>query len=152
MKIKSRYPETLEYNVSSRWDGKTGGIATVSHEREIAFDTPTTYGGRESAVCPDEMFLASLLGCLNNTFLDFQRRFEMELLSLDLKGRAISKFDSDGYKITEIKIWGEVVVGEDELDTGKRCVELMKKYCHLSRSIKECIPITVEVTVREELH
>ncbi len=149
MKIKSKYPETLEYSATSKWDGKTGGIATVGNEREIVYDTPTTYGGGGTAVCPDEMFLASILGCLNNTFLDFQRKFEMELLSFNLKGRATSKFDKEGYQITGIEVTGEVVVGEDELETGKRCVELMKKFCHLSRSIKKCIPIKIEVTVRE---
>lgn len=149
MKLKSRYPEIIEYNAQSVWDGKTGGTATLSGGRQIVFDTPETYGGRGQGVCPDEMFVAAVLGCLNNTFLDFQRRFEMELTSMELHGKAVAKFDNTGYQITSISIWGEIKVGEDELETGERCVQLAKDYCHLARTIKDCIPFDYDIKVNE---
>lgn len=123
---------------------------TTSDDRTIVYDTPTTYGGRGEGVCPDELFVSAILGCLNNTFLDFQRRFEMVLISFTLDGTATAIFDGNGYKITGVTVSGEVVVGEDELETGQRCVELMEEYCHISRTIKDCIPFEFNVTVREE--
>ncbi|MHA1769446.1 MAG: OsmC family protein [Candidatus Thorarchaeota archaeon] len=150
MRLKSRYPERIEYRSSSKWDGKTGGVLTTSDDRTIVYDTPTTYGGRGEGVCPDELFVSAILGCLNNTFLDFQRRFEMVLISFTLDGTATAIFDGNGYKITGVTVSGEVVVGEDELETGQRCVELMEEYCHISRTIKDCIPFEFNVTVREE--
>lgn len=150
MRLKSKYPEKIEYHSSSEWDGTTGGTATVSNGRKIIYDTPETYGGRGDGICPDELFVSAVLGCLNNTFLDFQRRFEMDLRKLDLKGTATAIFDGTGYKITGVSISGEVVVGEDELGTGERCVQLMKEYCHLTRTIKTCIPFTYDISVREE--
>ncbi len=149
MSIKSRYPELIEYNASSSWDGKTGGTATAGDNRTIIYDTPKTYGGNGEGICPDEMFVSAVLGCLNNTFLDFQRRFEMELVSLDLRGKATAKFGGEGYSITKVKVEGEVVVGEDELEVGERCIELMKIYCHLTRSISDCIPFEYNITIRE---
>ena len=149
MKIKSRYPEVIEYRATSEWDGKTGGTATLGADRSIFYDTPITYGGNGNGVCPDELFVAAMLGCLNNTFLDFQRRFEMELISMRLEGKAVAKFDSEGYSITGLEVRGEIVVGEDELETAERCVHLMKKYCHLSRTIKDCLPFTFDIRVRE---
>jgi organic hydroperoxide reductase OsmC/OhrA len=150
MRMKSKYPEKNEYYSNSEWDGRTGGTATDSTGRKIIYDTPESYGGRGDGICPDELFVSAVLGCLNNTFLDFQRRFEMELKSLSLRGIATSVFDGTGYRITGVSISGEVVVGEDELDTGKRCIELMKEYCHLTRTIKECLPIEFDITIREE--
>ncbi|MFW9843659.1 MAG: OsmC family protein, partial [Candidatus Thorarchaeota archaeon] len=100
--------------------------------------------------CPDELFVSSILGCLNNTFLDFQRKFEMVLKAFTLNGVATAIFDGEGYMITGMKVSGEVVVGEDELQTGERCIELMKEYCHLTRTIKQCLPIEYDITVREE--
>ncbi len=149
MRVKSRYPERIEYKADSVWDGKTGGTITTSDERQIIFDTPKTYAGRGEGICPDELFVAAVLGCLNNTFLDFQRRFEMELLSFTLKGKATAIFDGEGYKITGVSVSGEVVVGEDELETGQRCVTLMKQYCHLTRTIKDCLPFEYDIIVRE---
>ncbi|MFW9808279.1 MAG: OsmC family protein [Candidatus Thorarchaeota archaeon] len=150
MHLKPKYPEYVEYHAQSKWDGQTGGISIVSDDRQIAYDTPTTYGGQGKGICPDELFVSAVLGCLNNTFLDFQRRFELELISLDLKGKATAKFDGQGYKIESLSVSCEVVVGKDELETGQRCVELMREYCHLTRSIKACIPIIYETTVRED--
>jgi len=150
MRLRSKYPEKTEYHSSTVWDGHTGGIATVKNDRKIIYDTPETYGGRGEGICPDEIFVTAILGCLSNTFLDFQRKFEMDLKQLSLKGKATAIFDGNGYKITGVTVSGEVIVGEDEIETGKRCVELMKEYCHLSRTIKDCIPFEYDISVREE--
>lgn len=150
MRVKSRYPERLEYKASSKWDDGTGGLASTSEDREIKYDTPTSFGGNGNGVCPDEMFVASVLGCLNNTFLDFQRRFEMELRSFELRGIATAVFDGTGYKVTGLRVTGSIVVGEDELETGERCVELMKEYCHITRTIRDCLPTEYDIRVSEE--
>jgi organic hydroperoxide reductase OsmC/OhrA len=149
MRVKSKYPQRIEYHAESVWDGKTGGTITSSDEREIIYDTPKTYGGHGEGICPDELFVSAVLGCLNNTFLDFQRRFEMELVSLNLQGKATAIFDGEGYTIIGCSVTGEVVVGEDELETGQRCVELMQKFCHLTRTIKDCLPFEYNISVRE---
>jgi organic hydroperoxide reductase OsmC/OhrA len=150
MKLRPKYPKSLEYTARSSWDGLTGCTAYVTDNRKVVIDTPSTYGGKGDGICPDELFVASVLGCLNNTFLDFQRRFEMQLVAIDLSGKAIGEFDGEGYKITGVSIWGEIVVGEDELEAGERCLHLMKKFCHLTRTINGCIPIDYDVSVREE--
>ena len=147
--LKSRYPEKIVYESVSEWDGKTGGIATTSDERQIVYDTPETYGGEGKGICPDEIFLSAVIGCLNNTFLDFQRRFEMHLVTLKLKGKTAAEFDGEGYTISGITVSGEIVVGEDELETGERCVELMIQFCHLTRSVKDCISVDYDISVRE---
>jgi len=150
MRLKSKYPETMEYRSSSEWDGETGGIATVSNDHKIVYGTPKIFGGQGKGSCPDELFVSAVLGCLNNTFLDFQRKFEMELKIFTLKGVTTALFDGEKYKITGMLVSGEVIVGEDELETGERCVELMKEYCHLTRTIKDCLPIHYDISVREE--
>lgn len=150
MRLKSRYPERLEYRASSKWDDMTGGLAATSEDHSIKYDTPKSFGGNGNGVCPDEMFVAAVLGCLNNTFLDFQRRFEMVLKSFELEGTATAVFDGTGYSVTGLKITGSVVVGEDELEVGERCVELMKEYCHITRTIRDCLPTEYDVHVSEE--
>ena len=150
MPLKSRYPEKIEYKAESVWDGKTGGTAITGEDRKVIYDTPQTYGGRGQGICPDELFVSAILGCFNNTFLDFQRRFELPLIDMKLKGTATAVFDGIGYKITAVSVSGHIVVEEDELETGERCAQLMKEYCHLTRSIQECIPIHFDISVSEK--
>ncbi|MFW9907980.1 MAG: OsmC family protein [Candidatus Thorarchaeota archaeon] len=147
MKPKPRYPETIVYTSEAIWDGKTGGTATVSDGRTIAFDTPKTFGGSGEGVCPDEMFVSSVIGCLMNTLLDFQRKMLLEVRSLQLKGSAVAKFDNEGYRIVGIRVEGKLVVDADDNDDALRAIEIMKKYCHLTRSIKDCIPIEYEIEI-----
>lgn len=150
MRLKSKYPDKMEYRSSSEWDGQTGGTATVNGGYNIEYGTPTVFGGHGKGACPDQLFVSSILGCLNNTFLDFQRKFEMVLKKFTLNGVATAIFDGEGYKIIGMKVSGEVIVGEDELETCERCVELMKEYCHLSRTIETCLPLEYDISIREE--
>jgi organic hydroperoxide reductase OsmC/OhrA len=147
MTPRPKYPTTILYKSQAVWDGRTGGTATTSEDRQIVFDTPKTYGGYGEGVCPDEMFVSAVLGCLMNTFLDFQRKTMLEVQGITLRGEATAKFDSEGYSITGIKIEGEVTVDPDDYEFAERAVAMMKKYCHLTRSIKQCIPIEYDVTI-----
>ena len=146
-KPRPKYPKKIEYISSAVWDGKTGGTATVSDDRTIFYDTPTLYGGNGQGICPDELFVTAVLGCLMNTLLDFQRKTLFELISMKLGGNAIAEFDSEGYKITGMKITGELLVEADDVGFAERAIILMRKYCHLTRSIKDCIPIEYDVKI-----
>ena len=146
-KPRPKYPKTIEYISSAVWDGKTGGTATVSDNRTIIFDTPELYGGNGQGVCPDEMFVSAVIGCLMNTLLDFQRKTLFELISMNLSGNAVAEFDSEGYKITGMKITGELLVEADDVGFAERAIILMRKYCHLTRTIKDCIPIEYDVKI-----
>ena len=149
MHPKSRYPKVVEYEAESMWDGKTGGLAKFSGERDVVFDTPQLFSGREQGASPGELFVSSLLGCFNNTFLNFQRSFELELVSMHLQGKATVHFENGAYKIIGIEISGEVVVADGELEIGERCVALTKEYYHIARSIRDSIPFTYNIPVRE---
>lgn len=150
MHLKWRYPKLMTFDAESAWDGKTGGTATISEGQKIIFDTPETFGGLGQGMCPDELFVSSILGCLNNTFLDFQRRFDFQLVSMKLQGKATVKFDGTGYAVTGVTISGQIVVEKGELGIGKRCLELMKVYCHLTRTLQNCIPFQFDISVSEE--
>ena len=149
MRLKSKYPEKMEYIASTEWDGKTGGIAKL-RDSELIFDTPEVYGGRGQGLCPYRLFIAGVLGCINNTFLDIQRMSGLNLISFKLSGKLFVQFDGEGYSINKFLITGEVVVAEDDLDLGERCIEQAKKYCPLTRSIKDSIPITYEIELTGE--
>lgn len=148
MKLKTKYPEKMEYIAHTEWDGLTGGVATLKRG-ELIFDTPEVYGGRGQGLCPYRLFIAGVLGCINNTFLDIKRMSNLELVSFKLHGHLLVQFDGEGYTISSFKITGEVVVGRDELYLAERCVEQAKKYCPLTRSIKGSVPIEYDITVEE---
>ncbi|MBD3406236.1 MAG: hypothetical protein GF411_09020 [Candidatus Lokiarchaeota archaeon] len=149
MKVKSRYPEKMEYKARTEWDGKTGGIAFLKNG-ELVFDTPEVYGGRGQGLCPYRLFIAGILGCINNTFLDIQRMSNLEIITFNLEGKLLVQFDGAGYSVSQFEVSGKLVVPEDDLYLAERCIEQAKKYCPLTRSTKDCIPISYDIKVEAE--
>ncbi|MBD3159952.1 MAG: hypothetical protein GF309_14315 [Candidatus Lokiarchaeota archaeon] len=148
MKIRKKYPETMEYVTATEWDGKTGGTAKLK-ESELIFDTPKVYGGRGEGLCPYRLFLSGILGCLNNTLLDVKRRSNLDMFGFALEAKLTVKFDGEGYSISKLRISGKLEVAKSELYLGQRCLELAKKYCPLTRSTKDCVPIEYDIEIEE---
>ncbi len=145
MKLK----EKLHYHAYSKWDKESGGVADTGNFL-IPFDTPEEYNGRETSPCPDQLFLASLTGCLLNTFLYYKNELGAETLDIQVDADAeITLMSPIGYRMTGIDIRIKVESSEDYLELNKTCAERARDFCHLTKSIEEAIPITVTIEIKE---
>lgn len=143
------FPKNLQYSVEARWDHATGGTAEASGY-SISYDTPSEYDGNGGAPCPDQLFLASIAGCLMNTFLSFKNRLGAEITDINVHVDAEIKLEDHGYRVKQIDAEITVTSSEDMAEINRRCGELARDYCHITRSIEKAIPMNVKVTVREE--
>lgn len=145
--MTTMYPNELQYKATASWDGKTGGkVSTGTHI--IEFDTPKTFKGTGKHPCPDQLFLASVSGCLMNTFLSFKNRFGADTMDIQIETDSIlSLQNSDGYRITQLNAVIKIKSSPEFKEINRRCGELARDYCHLTRSIEDSIPINVEVRV-----
>ena len=114
----------------------------------VEYDTPREYEGEEIAPCPDQLFLTSIAGCLNNTFLYYKKALGAETLDLNISAEAeLELFDPIGYRITQISIDMRISSLQDYVEINRRCAERAKEYCHLTRSIESAIPIKFNLTM-----
>jgi len=148
MRVDKMQPE-LTFHVQVEWDGSTGGEAKLSVQPPLRFDTPRDFGGSEAGYCPEELFLASLAACLTTTFAYLRPKLGLEASSLRINTTDRVEFRDGGYMVTEagMKVKLEVKKGQAEL--ARQCVELAAEYCHVTRSIRRCIPVHLEVEVVE---
>ena len=145
-----RLKKHLTYSAKAEWDHKTGGTAHLKGFTQ-RFDTPIEHGGNESAPCPDQLFMASLAGCIINTFNYYRSMLGVE--TIDVSAEVSSDIEltkTDGYRVTGIKIDIEVWSDEDNLELNKKCAERARDFCHLSKSIESAIPIDVSIMVHEK--
>lgn len=143
MRLKKR----LNYKAEAQWDKETGGEVT-SNGFKVSFDTPRDHGGNERHPCPDQLFLASITGCLMNTFLYYRSHLGAETEDIIISAEAdIHLVNPIGYRIkglnAHIKVWSR----EEEADLNRTCAERARDYCHLTKSIENAIPIRVEVSL-----
>ncbi|MBT3285354.1 OsmC family protein [Candidatus Bathyarchaeota archaeon] len=142
-----RLKERLSYEAEAQWDKETGGEVT-SNGFKVGFDTPSEYGGNERHPCPDQLFLASITGCLMNTFLYYRSHLGAETEDIKITAEAeIELVNPIGYRIKGIDAHIQVWSSEEEADLNRTCAERARDYCHLTKSIDDAIPLKVQVTV-----
>jgi organic hydroperoxide reductase OsmC/OhrA len=141
------YQREMIYEAEAVWDGLTGGNVAIG-EYNLNFDTPAEYGGRGSAPCPDQLFLSSIGGCILNTFLNFKRRLGAETRSVKVQTTCrIELRNPNGYRLTRVTATIHVTPEEGDEDRNRRCAELARDYCHITKSIEPAVPVDVEIVV-----
>jgi organic hydroperoxide reductase OsmC/OhrA len=139
------FPKKLEYKITSDWNHETGGIVKAGDYR-VNFDTPPEYDGEGKAPCPDHLFLASLAGCIMNTFLSFKNRLNVETEDVKIEaGMDVVLHNRDGYRVEEIRLIIKIFTSEEQIRLNRKCAEMALSYCHLTKSISEAIPLRSEV-------
>jgi organic hydroperoxide reductase OsmC/OhrA len=141
------YPGKMNYKAEAVWDGLTGGNVAVG-EYTVNFDTPVEYGGQGSAPCPDQLLLSAIGGCLLNTFLSFRSRLGAETRFVKVQTACrVELRNPDGYRLTHISVTIRVTPEEGDEDRNRKCAELARDYCHITKSIEPAVPVDVEIVV-----
>ena len=129
-------PREVSYELNIEWDGFTGGVVRRNSNAIVFFDTPVEFGGSGRALCPDELFLSSIAGCLTTTFLFFIRRFNLRLLSYDLKISGSVVFRNGRYEVTDLKTYFKVRVERGLKNLVLKCLNLTVEFCHITNALK----------------
>ena len=146
MRLKRR----LKYSADAAWNHESGGTAQVDGFN-IDFDTPHEHGGNETAPCPDQLFMASLAGCIINTFNYYRGMLKADTQDLKVSVSSdIELTETDGYKVTGININIQVWSTPENHENNKKCAQRATGFCHLTKSIEPAIPITTAITVHVE--
>jgi uncharacterized OsmC-like protein len=145
-----RLKRHLHYTAEAKWDHVTGGAAQLDGFTQ-PFDTPREHGGKETAPCPDQLFMASLAGCIINTFNYYRVMLEVETRDLTVNVSSdIELTKTKGYRLTGINIDIHVWSDPENQRLNRRCAERAKEYCHITKSIESAIPTTTEITIHVE--
>jgi organic hydroperoxide reductase OsmC/OhrA len=146
MRLKKR----LKYSAEAKWNHKTGGTAKLDSFTQD-FDTPKEYGGSENAPCPDQLFMASLAGCIINTFNYFRMMLNVETRDLKVKVSSdITLNKINGYRVSCINVKILAWSDKENQELNQKCAERAKEYCHLTKSIESSIPIQTTIQIHVE--
>ena len=143
-------PERLVFRVEAEWDGETGVEVSFREHPSIRLDMASEFGGLGRYPCPDEVFVSSIAGCIATTFLYFARKMGVRLNSLNLEVEmSVVLRRGAGYRISEVKVKPRVTVPPGESEKALSCAKFAERYCHITSSISDCIPIKFNVDVSE---
>lgn len=126
-----------QYKNKLSWiEGKKGKIE-INDKPSIEVAVGEEFGGLTDTLSPEDLFLASINGCLMSSFLYFKDRKKINIKSYQSEASAtLIKIDT-GFVFSEVYIRLNVQA-EDKKDQSRipELIELAKKYCIVSNSIK----------------
>jgi len=141
-----RFEKRLRYQAKVTWDRESGGLVECENCGDLRLDMPREFSGLGRSPCPDQLFLSAIGGCLLTTFLHFKRRLGLDVEGVDISVSAEIALDpSEGYRIRSIRAVMSVEADAEEADLARRCAELARDYCHITRSIESAIPLAVSI-------
>ena len=143
MKKMNRIGSGLEFEANLRWDGETGGEVNIGEFPTLKLDMPIKFGGKSRHPCPDELFLSSIAGYLLTTFLYFKSKLNIRLEGLEIHISGTLSTGTEGYRMAGIQAILYVEAKKDYETDIKRCIELTKKYCHITRTLEKAIPVRI---------
>ena len=148
--MQDLYPFTKElgYRVELTWDGETGGSVECDDCGDLRIDMPEEFSGNGQSPCPDQLFLASLGGCLLTTFLHFAKRLQLEVQDVNVfvEGKIFLR-KGVGYRISLVEAKIRVIADAEDMELAEKCSELARDYCHITRSIEDSIQVDVSIEV-----
>jgi uncharacterized OsmC-like protein len=137
------YDGHLEFGVKLRWDGETGGEVDIGRFPALKLDMPIRFGGKSRYPCPDELFLSSVAGCLLTTFLYFKSKLHVQLERFEISISGSLDTELEGHRMAGIEAIIHVEAKKiDEINV-RRCIELTKKYCHITRTLEKVMSIKI---------
>ncbi|MGQ9514501.1 MAG: OsmC family protein [Thermoproteota archaeon] len=115
---------------------------------QFVIDTMPQFGGGDAGPCPVELMLASLAGCVVETAIFITKKARIKIGDLKAETRAILAKDGQVYAITNVEIILGVQVSKiSDKERAKECLNLINKYCIVTKSLENSLPITFSFVI-----
>lgn len=136
------------YEAEVRWTGEKKGDLILSGKPDLPVATPPEFGGHDGRTSPEDLFVASAVVCLMSTFLAMAQKVQAEWDSFSCSAKAtLEKVEGRGLLFTKMDLYPRVSVrSDDQVESVKKALDLAKKYCLVTNSMKTEVVMHPEVS------
>jgi len=133
----------MEYEAEAVWNGRMGGVVTLPRGDRFEIDMAKDFGGLDEAPSPDDLFAASMSGCILTTAIWFAKKMELQLRELAVRVKTRTELVEGGFRITRIRV--TMRAAGPPREKAERLADLAERYCHLTRTLRGCVEIEFEL-------
>lgn len=131
-----------QYKNKLVWQGGKKGKFTIEDKPSLEIATPEEFGGPKGYLSPEDLFTASVNSCLMTTFLYFADKKRIKIKSYASETVGTLSKGLKGFHFSEIEVKIDVLAEDNEVQKKiPDLIELAKKYCLVSNSIKTKIKL-----------
>jgi len=145
IKVKSK---KFKYKTNIRLNDSGEGIIESKNRDSIKLSAPVEFGGMPGLWTPEDLLAASANACLMTTFLYYTRKKRVKFESYESSAEGTIELVNMQYLFTEIKIKPKVIVkSKEDIEVVEKLLEISKKSCLISNSLKSKVILESEVEV-----
>ena len=139
------------YKNSIKWQLEKKGLLTCHGKPDINIATRPEFRGHGGIWNPEDLFVASVNSCIMTTFLYYAQREGLSFLSYESEAEGILERLENQFVFSEIKIKPLILIKQDtDTQKAKNLIELSKKNCLISNSIKSKVIVIPEVRIGKQ--
>ena len=132
-----------------RWTAEKKGDLIIEGQPDLVVAAPPQFGGHPGIPSPQDLFVASAVTCIMTSFLAMGQKVRAEWKTFSCSGRGkLELVTGQGLLFTRIDLYPKVTVeSEEHVEAASKALDLAKKYCLVTNSMKSEIEMHPEVTV-----
>ncbi len=137
-----------DFTVNLQWEEARQGRLSARANPPLPVATPPEFGGPEGVWSAEELFVASVGGCLMSTFLYFADRFDVPLEAYSSAATGRMEKTPGGLRFTSIDVTIQATVPDEEAQQRAaplRLREKIEKYCPVSTALNCPVRITLDL-------
>ena len=141
------------FETELRWQKGKQADLSARDNPSLQVATPPEFGGPARTWCPEELFVASIEGCLMSTFLYFAERFGLSLTAYSSASKGILNKTAQGLRFAGVEVRIEAAWEDDESLEKAASLHLrekLEKYCPVSASLN--CPVSIQIEMRRRAH
>lgn len=136
-------PFPHRYEVKLTGGAGPRGELTAGPRPALAGGPPPEFGGDDSAWSPEHLLLASASLCLKATFAAVAEKSKLDYSGYDSVAEGTLDKTPEGLRFTRILI--KTTVRSADADKATRLMEMAKKHCIVSNSLRQPIELVLAV-------
>lgn len=138
----------LTHKTVITWNEEKKRFLCSLGNRTIEIVASSEFKTHDDMVTPEELFVDSIEGFIKNTFMNYAKRDNLDILNYESEGRGIVEKVGDKFMFTEIIIRAHVIVAANsQIEKAKELIEIASKNCFISNFITAKITVTPEIKV-----
>jgi organic hydroperoxide reductase OsmC/OhrA len=146
-KVKVK-PKSWRYANTVHWTEAKRGVLTGEGKPDISVATPPDFGGHEGVWSPEDFFVAAVNCCIMTTFLYYQAKDSIDLVSYRSTAEGALEHGGEGLVFTTVKVKPEVVVAsERDRKKAKQAMQRAETACLISKSVRTEVFVEARIQV-----
>jgi len=144
--------DRYDYETTAEWiEGKRVKLV-VEGQHDLEVSTPSEFGGPKGFWSPEDLFVASACACYLTTFFAVAEGAKLSYTDIICTASGIvEKVEGKGFWFTQVNLYPELVIADDEEEEwAERVLEMSKKNCLVINSINAKVNLHPKITVKRD--